>query len=77
MKCTFESVADGRGLPPSSTVEIPFAELDNASDCLLIGFPTLTDWGLRLDKDADGNVWLEFVTLGVTLLAERPPAEDF
>lgn len=77
VQCMFESVADGRGLPATSTVEVPFAELDNASDCLLIGFPTLADWGLRLDKDADENVWLELVTLGVTLLAERPPADDF
>ncbi len=77
VQCLFESVADGRGLPPSSVVEVPFAELDNASDCLLIGFPTLANWGVKLDKDSDDNIWVELTKLGVTLLTEKPPADDY
>ena len=55
-------------------VEIGFAELADASDCLLVGFPTLAMWGFSVDEDADGHLWVEFRRLGITLLAERPPS---
>jgi len=72
LRCRFDSVPDGRGKPVSCEVEISFSELEGASDCLLIGFPTLVKWGMSIDEDADGHLWVELRRLGVVLLAERP-----
>jgi hypothetical protein len=72
VRCRFESVPDGRGKPAACEVEVGFAELEGASDCLLVGFPTLLKWGMAIDEDADGHLWVELRRLGVTLLAERP-----
>ena len=66
------------GLDPNGGIETPlpvlitptFVELDNASDALLIGFPEMVQYGVRFFADADGNVWVDFEKLGVTLLAE-------
>ena len=57
----------------ASVVETPvsFGELAGISENMIIGFPTLAQWGFTLDSDADGNVWVEFRKLGVTMLAER------
>ena len=38
---------------------------------MIVGLPTLAQWGMALDSDADGNVWVELRKLGITLLAER------
>jgi hypothetical protein len=76
LRCRFDSVPDGRGKPTSCEVEVSFSELDGASDCLLIGFPTLVKWGMAVDEDADGHLWVELRRLGVTLLAERPKDEQ-
>jgi hypothetical protein len=73
----FESVADGRKSVPKAEVVVPFAELDDASDPLLLGFPLLMEWGLKIEVDADGHIWVEFLKLGVTMLAERPSGEGY
>ncbi len=46
-----------------------FGELDGISENLIVGFPMLARWGFGLDSDADGNIWVEFRKLGVTMLA--------
>ena len=56
---------------PSVSAEVDFGELDGISENMMIGFPTLAEWGMNLDSDADGNVWVEFRKLGVTMLAEQ------
>ncbi len=38
---------------------------------MIIGLPTLAQWGVALDSDADGNIWVELRKLGITMLAER------
>ena len=38
---------------------------------MIIGLRTLAKWGMALDSDADGNVWVTFYKRGTTLLAER------
>ena len=53
-------------------VEAEFGELEDAADALLLGFPQALAWGAAFAKDVDGHVWVEFRTLGVTLLAEGP-----
>ena len=73
---TFEEAPDGRGKPGSVVVEVDFAELQGASDTLLLGFPQLAEWGLVLSKDEDGYVWVEFPKLGVTLLSETVAVRD-
>ena len=71
VSCQFESVADGTGPAKTCEVALEFAELQGASDPVLIGFPQLLQWGVRFEEDADGNPWVELTKLGVTLLAER------
>ena len=57
----------------AQTAELPvaFGELSGISENMIIGLPTLAQWGMALDSDADGNVWVEFRKLGITMLAER------
>ncbi len=53
------------------TVDVTFGELDGITEMMILGPPTLARWGMNLDSDADGNVWVEFRKLGINLLAER------
>ena len=56
--------------------ELCFAELAEASDALLIGFPSLCLLGFSTDMDDDGNIWITLSKLGVTTLAETPVEDD-
>jgi hypothetical protein len=52
---------DGRkpGLP--LTTRLRFVELEDAADCLLIGFPDLiSEFKPAFDQDSDGYPWVEF-----------------
>ena len=57
----------------AATGEFPvaFGELEGITENMIVGLPTLAQWGMALDSDADGNVWVELRKLGITLLAER------
>ena len=39
-------------------LEVDFWELDGAADGLLIGAPTLADWGFGLERDERGRTWV-------------------
>ena len=52
--------------------EITFAELESASDCLLIGFPTLIEWSPTFFKDDDGLPWVHFGALNLSMPCETP-----
>ena len=56
--------------------ELCFAELAEASDALLIGFPSLCLLGFSTDMDDDGNIWITLSKLGITTLAETPVEDD-
>ena len=66
---------DGHNATEAPVLEVLFAELDNAADALLIGFPEIVSWGCRFFDDQDGNVWVDFTKLGFCVLAEskNPP----
>jgi len=51
-----------------------FSELPEGSDALLLGYPLLAEWGYHTYKDDDDVLWVEFKSLGVTLVAESPQA---
>ena len=57
---------------PPAIVNVAFGELDSAADCLLIGFPTLLEWGPYFYKDDEGRPWIEFHKLGICVPAELP-----
>ena len=40
----------------------------------LVGYPLLAEWGYHTYKDDEDVLWVEFKSLGVTLVAENPPA---
>ena len=67
-----ESVAED-GITPNADValKVCFAELSEAADALLIGYPEISAWDTHFWQDSDGNDWVEFRKLGVTLLAEK------
>ena len=52
-------------------IPVSFGELGGISENMIIGLPTLASWGMALDSDVDGNIWVELRKLGITLLAER------
>ena len=71
LNCRFETLdPDGRSVQEAPSLPILIAELENAADALLIGFPEIVAWGCRFFDDADGNVWVDFARLGFTALAE-------
>jgi len=70
LNLSFDEVSDGRGKPRRVSTEVDFAELEGASDMLLLGFPQIAEWGLNITRDDDGHVWVEFTKLGVTVLSE-------
>ena len=74
VELTFDSVSeDGRMAPGSKTIVLEMGELPGASDHLLMGFPDIVKFDTRFYEDADGNVYVEMLKLGITLLAESPP----
>ena len=70
---TLEDVPEdgSKGRPPSHQ-ELVFAELEGASDCLLVGFPTMLKWRPTLFEDEDGHPWVYLQTLNVSLPCEVP-----
>ena len=67
----FETLSpDGGTAAAAPEVEVTFAELDEAADALLIGFPELVSWGVRFYDDSDGNIWIDFEKLGICALAD-------
>ena len=53
-----------------------FLEMENSSDALLLGFPELSNIGYSVYSDDDGVIWVSFLKLGVSLLAEVPGDGD-
>ncbi|MCP4900485.1 MAG: hypothetical protein GY906_26270, partial [bacterium] len=47
-----------------------FGELEGASDALIVGYPTLAEWGFGLERDDDGIVWVELRSLGLRVPSE-------
>ena len=67
----FESLSPEGDVPSEAPeVEVVFAELEDAADALLIGFPELVSWGVHFYDDSDGNIWVEFKRLGIFTLAD-------
>ena len=52
--------------------EVDFGEMADISEAMIIGFPTLTAWGMCPYYDAHGNLLVEFRALGITMMAETP-----
>ena len=47
-------------------------ELEDAADCLLIGYPELIrEFKPAFDEDSDGYPWVEFRKAGIMLVGER------
>ena len=63
---------DGSKPPPRTFLTLEMGELGGASDFLLMGFPDIVRLDVRFFEDADLNVWVEFNSLGVSILAETP-----
>jgi hypothetical protein len=73
LKVKFSDVPDdGVHAAPEKILEVSFGELESASDCLLIGYPTLLDWGPHFFRDIDGNPWVDFIKLYVAMPTEVP-----
>ena len=53
-------------------VDAVFGELDDSCDALLVGFPTLMEWGFYCRMDEDGQPWVGFARWDITLPAEKP-----
>ena len=62
---------DGGKPPPPVDFQLEMGELPNASDSLLMGFPDIVRHQIKFYDDADGNIWVDWGVLGVTVLAER------
>jgi len=73
----FQSISeDGITQDADVAVKVNFAELSEAADAMLIGYPELSAWDSHFWRDSDGNDWVEFRKLGVTLLAEKSVANQ-
>ena len=71
LDCQFEALdPDGHACKEAPLLPVLFAELDNAADALLIGFPEIVSWGCKFFDDPDGNIWVDFTKLGFCVLAE-------
>jgi hypothetical protein len=74
LELTLDPVSeDGSKPPPRTGLVLEMGELVGASDHLLMGFPDIVRLDVRFFDDPDGNVWVTFNSLGVTVLAETPP----
>ena len=56
-------------------VSAEFGELEGLSDALILGCPTLGEWGFGVDKDDDGHYWVQFRRLGLRCPMEMPDAQ--
>ena len=69
--CQFEALdPDGHDTAEAPVIPVLFAELENAADALLVGFPEIVAWGCKFFDDSDGNIWVDFTKLGFCCLAE-------
>lgn len=64
---------DGSKPPPRTFLTLEMGELNGASDFLLMGFPDIVRLHVMFYEDPDRNVWVEFNSLEVSVLAETPP----
>ena len=62
---------DGGQAPEPASFDVQFAELPGAADALLLGFPDMLRWDVVPWRDDDGNMWVRFGKLDVSVLAER------
>ena len=71
LDCQFQALDPaGHTSKEAPVVQVLFAELENAADALLIGFPEIVAWGCKFFDDEDGNIWVDFTKLGCCALAE-------
>lgn len=63
---------DGSKPPPRTFLTLEMGELSGASDFLLVGFPDIVRLDVRFFEDPDRNVWVEFNSLGISVLVETP-----
>jgi hypothetical protein len=68
----FDTPEDGSKGSKPKKVDVLFGELDSAADCLLIGFPTMIEWGPYFYNDEDNRPWVEFTKLNISVPAEVP-----
>ena len=59
----------------TSHMEVSFGEMEQASEGLILGWPDMVRYGFGTEEDDDGNIWVEFRKLGVTLLSETPDCD--
>ena len=73
VKLRFQDVPEDGSAPMKPvSVDVVFGEMDSGADCLLLGFPTLVDWGYQCFNDGDGNPWIRFEKFSITLPCEKP-----
>ena len=53
-------------------IDVVFGEMDSAADGLLIGFPTLLEWGYSVYLDSDGKPWMHLRKFDITMPCETP-----
>ena len=70
---TLKNVCEqGLTTKPDCNMDVVFGEIDSAADGLLIGFPTLLEWGYSVYLDSDGKPWMYLRKFDVTLPCETP-----
>ena len=75
VRLTLDGVTDDGSRPPKPVdIDVEMGELEGSTDNLLMGFPDIVRLAVKFYEDADGNVWVEFEKLGITLLADSPTA---
>ena len=73
IQLTLDPVREDGGKPLDPVdLQLEMGELPGASDALLMGFPDIVRHQIKFYDDADGNIWVEWGLLGITVLAERP-----
>ena len=65
-----EALHGSGGTSKAKPLPITFSELKDASDPMIIGFPTLASWGFGVETDEDGVTWVTLSSLGVRIPAE-------
>ena len=63
---TFMALKGSNGKDVTTTVE--FSEMDDISEPIIIGHPTLKEWGFAISEDLQGNMIVEFRTLGIEMM---------
>lgn len=73
LQLTLDPVREDGGKPHDPVdFQLEMGELPGASDALLMGFPDIVRHQIKFYDDADGNIWVDWGALGITVLAERP-----